>query len=79
MCRRQRLRAEATVINRLTDRLNVREGIAASMRAVLEGLLTLFGSREATVVLEEPSTGRFVLWEAALDASGRWAPLPREP
>ena len=64
------LRAEATVINRLTDKMNVREGVAASMRAVLEGVLTLYGSQEATVVLEEPSTGRIVLWEAALDASG---------
>jgi signal transduction histidine kinase len=63
------LRAGATVINRLTSKVNVREGVSASMRAVLEELLRLVGSSKGIVVLEEISTGRVVLWEAVLNES----------
>ena len=61
------LRAEAAVINRLTDKVNAREGLAASIYVVLRDLLELCGSRRATVVLKELSTGRVVLWDAADD------------
>jgi signal transduction histidine kinase len=63
------LRAEASVINRLTEKINVREGRAANMRVVLADLLKVFGSREASIVLEERSNARAVLWEAVLDNS----------
>jgi len=61
------LRAEAAVTNRLMAKVNAREGLAASIHVVLKDLLELFGSKRSTVVLKELSTGRVILWEAAID------------
>lgn len=69
------LRAGANVINTLTSKVNVREGLAASMRMMLSDLLRLVGSSEAVVVLEEVATGRVVVWQAALGLSGDAAEL----
>src|SRR4051794_27419078 len=61
------LRAEAAVVNRLADKVNAREGLAASIYVVLQDLVELFGATRPTVVLRELSTERVVLWEAAND------------
>ncbi|HKY23340.1 MAG TPA: histidine kinase [Vicinamibacterales bacterium] len=68
------LRAEATVVNRLVDRVHVRDGLAANMQAVLGDLLKLFGGRQIVVVLEEVGSRRIVLWEVVMDGSTE-APL----
>lgn len=62
--------AGASVINRITSRVNVRERLATNMQIVLDELLRLVGSSEALAVLVETSTGRVVLWEATMGPSG---------
>ena len=59
------LRAGGEVINRLTSKVNVRDGLITSVQAVLGDLLTHMGSTEAVVAFEELSSGRLVLWEAS--------------
>jgi signal transduction histidine kinase len=58
------LRAGGEVINRLTSKVNVREGLVTSAQGVLGDLLRHVGSSEAAVAFEELSSGRLVLWEA---------------
>jgi signal transduction histidine kinase len=62
------LRSEAIVVNRLVGKVRVREGLA-SVHAVLEDLVKLFGGRAALMVLEELGNGRVILWEAVRDGT----------
>jgi signal transduction histidine kinase len=64
------LRAGASVVSRLTSKINVREGLTTSIRMVLDDLLKLLGSSELVVVLNETATGRVVLWSAVREPSG---------
>jgi hypothetical protein len=67
--------APGDLINRLTGKVNVREGLAGSVQAVLGDLLGVVGSPKAFVVFEELSTDRVFLWEAARSRSDKSAEI----
>ena len=63
------LKAEATAVNRLVDKIHVRDGLRACVQRVFGDILAMLGARQAFAALEERDTGRLVVWEAVADGT----------
>jgi len=59
----KRLRADIAAIARVVTRVQGEVGLHGALRAVFEEVLRMFGSKRATLALQELSTGRAYMWE----------------
>ena len=64
------LRAESGAVARLMDRVQAEKGFMATLEAVSEELIRLFGAPRLMIVMQRTGTEQLFLWEASQAAPG---------
>lgn len=65
------LRAESSAVARLLGRVQAEKGFTATLEAVSEEMVRLFGARRLVVVMQRTGTEELFLWEASQTAPSR--------
>jgi signal transduction histidine kinase len=65
------LRAESSAVARLLGRVQAEKGFTATLEAVSEEMVRLFGARQLVVVMQRTGTEELFLWEASQTAPSR--------